>query len=91
MDLLKLFAYSTSSPPSTYFCSELIAQTLMAMDLLPSSTAACSYWPGCFVQGNAIDKALQHASYSQETLIDTRMLEIARAKPQESELHLSVT
>ena len=83
---------SKSSPPITsmsckrksFFCSELVAATLMAINILPNIEQADNYWPGSFSIDKELDlrlKAINSVySYGEEISIDFHVMDIGRAQ-----------
>lgn len=64
-----------------FFCSELVAVCLDAMECLdPDAPSPSSFWPGSFAQDGDIEPALaSHCTLSRERVIDCRMMEIEQA------------
>ena len=75
---------STSCKRKSFFCSELVAATLMAINVLPNIEQADTYWPGSFSIDKELDlrlKAINSVySYGEEFSIDFHVMDIGRAQ-----------
>ena len=54
----------------TYFCSELVAQALKYVKVLPQEKSASSYWPGTFSQKNKDLKVTNGSNLDIEMILN---------------------
>lgn len=72
----------TVVPPENFFCSELVAHALQVLGVLSTAKAPSAYWPADFGTDGAVEGDLvDGVRLGPETLIDCRVLEVARAGP----------
>jgi hypothetical protein len=62
LDSARLVANTTQED---FFCSELVAEALIVMGLLPRTKRASNYWPVSFDQGGDVDKAIRATTGSE--------------------------
>ncbi len=66
-----------------YFCSELAAAYLKAIELIPSDDArSAAYWPGAFDEGGELEQDVEKMGYGIDKVVDLdlRILELAKGE-----------
>ncbi len=70
--IVQLFegAFKHQIKPRDYFCSELVAESYMAMGLLPEGRPINNYWPKHFADGEVVSRSLIGNQLGEELLLE---------------------